>query len=140
MKVNIKLLSENAVMPSYAKEGDAGLDLTAISEKLTQNYAEYGTGIAIEIPEDHVGLLFPRSSITMKTGFILGNSVGVVDSGYRGEIKFQFRHLPGSVGRYKVGDRIGQLVIIPIPKIELMQVNALNESSRGSGGYGSSGN
>jgi dUTP pyrophosphatase len=139
MKINVKLL-DNAVMPTYAKEGDAGLDLTAISEKLYPTYAEYETGVAIELPEGYVGLLFPRSSITSKTGFILGNSVGVLDSSYRGNIKFQFRHLPGSSTRYKVGDKIGQLVIMPIPKIELVEVDELSETVRGDGGFGSSGN
>jgi dUTP pyrophosphatase len=86
MKVNIKKLDEKAVIPKYAKNGDAGLDLVAISRKETDNYIEYGTGLAIEIPDGFVGLLFPRSSIS-KMGLSLANSVGVVDSGYRGGIK-----------------------------------------------------
>jgi len=139
MNVNIKLLSENAAVPSYANPGDAGLDIVATSEKLYPLYAEYSTGVSIELPEGYVGLLFPRSSITSKTGFILGNSVGVLDSGYRGEIKFQFRHLPGSNSRYKVGEKIGQLIILPIPKIELNVVESLNETVRGADGFGSSG-
>lgn len=138
MKINVKL-SDDAKMPTYAYDGDAAMDLVAISEKLYPLYAEYETGVAVEIPENHVGLLFARSSITSKTGFILGNSVGVIDASYRGTIKFQFRHLPGSNVRYKVGEKIGQLMIIPRPKIELQEVGELSSSTRGTGGYGSSG-
>jgi dUTP pyrophosphatase len=150
MKVRFKKLHPDAVTPAYAKHGDAGLDLTAISIKRTKNYIEYGTGIAIEIPENHVGLQFPRSSVTT-TGLILKNSVGVIDSGYRGELKVRFtKSLRAAIEdeleetqkqyEYNVGERIAQLVIVPIPHIELMESEELSETVRGEGGYGSTGN
>lgn len=142
MKVRFKKLNENAVVPAYSKPGDAGLDLTAISKELTNNpqygYLEYGTGLAVEIPEGYVGLLFPRSSIS-NTGLILANAVGVIDSGYRGEIKFRFKHIPGTAD-YNVGDRVGQLIILPYPSIETEEATELNSSERGDTGFGSSGN
>ena len=142
MQVKITKVKEGAVVPSYAKQGDAGLDLTAISEVIDQTgdygYIEYGTGLAIEIPEGYVGLLFPRSSIS-KTGMILANSVGVVDSGYRGEIKFRFKYISGTA-KYNVGERVGQLVILPYPQIELVEVDDLESTERGEGSFGSTGN
>lgn len=140
MKINFKKLLPSAVTPSYAKLGDAGLDMTAISMIKDEMFYEYGTGIAVEIPEGHVGLMFPRSSIS-KTKMILSNHVGVIDSGYRGEIKFRFKKLAWDNGQvYNVGDKIGQLVIIPIPNIELQEVSELSDSERGHGGFGSTGN
>jgi dUTP pyrophosphatase len=139
MKVRFKKLSEKAATPSYAKPGDAGLDLVAISKTDCDSYIEYGTGIAIELPEGYVGLVFPRSSISSKS-LALSNSVGVVDSGYRGEIKFRFKATPTfHQHHYEVGDKIGQLVIMPYPQIELEEVLVLNETVRGTGGFGSSG-
>ena len=89
MKVKIKKLVENAVIPKYAKPGDAGMDLTAISKVYDEfGNTVYGTGLSIEIPENHVGLLFPRSSIANNVK-VLTNSVGVLDSGYRCEIIFK---------------------------------------------------
>jgi dUTP pyrophosphatase len=139
MKVRFKKLSEKAATPSYAKPGDAGLDLVAISKTDCDSYIEYGTGIAVELPEGYVGLVFPRSSISSKS-LALSNSVGVVDSGYRGEIKFRFKATPTfHPHHYEVGDKIGQLVIMPYPQIELEEVLVLNETVRGTGGFGSSG-
>jgi dUTP pyrophosphatase len=139
MKVRFKKLSEKAATPSYAKPGDAGLDLVAISKTDCDSYIEYGTGIAVELPEGYVGLVFPRSSISSKS-LALSNSVGVVDSGYRGEIKFRFKATPTfHQHHYEVGDKIGQLVIMPYPQIELEEVLVLNETVRGTGGFGSSG-
>jgi dUTP pyrophosphatase len=139
LKVNVKKLSDKAVMPQYAKPGDAGMDMTATSLIRNEVYYEYGTDIAVEIPEGYVGLLFPRSSIS-KTKQILANHVGVIDSGYRGEIKFRFKKLAWDNGEvYNVGDRIGQLIIIPYPQVELVEVDELSSSDRGEGGYGSTG-
>ena len=139
MEVKIKLLNEKAVIPSRAYPSDAGMDITATSEVLHKDYVEYGTGLAIEIPENHVGLLFSRSSVTSKTGLILGNAVGVIDHSYRGEIKFQFRKFPGMMNRYKVGDRIGQLIILPFPQYKFLEVEELSTTVRGEGSFGSSG-
>jgi len=141
MKIKIKKLDPTAVIPIYSKAGDAAMDLTAITlTKVDQDifgYLEYGTGLAFEIPEGYVGLLFPRSSIS-NSGLILSNSVGVIDSGYRGEVKFRFKHiLDTSV--YKVGDRIGQIIILPYPQIELEEVEQLSSSDRNKGGFSSTG-
>lgn len=139
MKVKIKKIDANAVIPKYAKPGDAGLDLTATSEEWNDDntMVTYGTGLAVEIPEGYVGLVFPRSSVS-KTTLNLTNSVGVIDSGYRGEIMFKFRYLEEGM-IYDVGDRIGQLIIIPYPQVEFEEVEDLSSTERGEGGFGSTG-
>ena len=142
MKVRIKKLNENAVIPSYAKSGDAGMDLIAteiINE--TSNQITYGTGLSLEIPEGFVGLVFPRSSIR-KYDLALSNCVGVIDSGYRGELQATFNkinHQKIRVDDYKVGDKIAQIMIIPHPYVDLIEVNELSETERGDGGFGSTG-
>jgi len=142
MNVKVKKLTEDAVIPEYAKAGDAGLDLTAVRIiKDAHSGIVYGTGLAFEIPEGYVGLTFPRSSVR-KTDLRLSNSVGVIDSGYRGEIMFSFdRHEFNSENpMYHPGDRIGQILIVPYPTINLIESDELNESERGAGGHGSTGN
>jgi dUTP pyrophosphatase len=140
MKVNIKKIHPDAVIPSYAKVGDGGMDLVAtsiISEEVFQ--ITYGLGIALEIPEGFVGLVFPRSSIR-KTDLSLTNCVGVVDSGYRGELQATFRKHKGVVSTsYAIGERVCQLMIIPHPTIEFNEVNELSNTERGDGGFGSTG-
>ena len=138
MKVKIKKLDERATIPSYAKDGDAGMDLRAIRFQRDSdgNYVYY-TGLAFEIPEGYVGLLFPRSSIS-KTSHFLRNSVGVVDSGYRGEIMFKFGY-GSNVKTYMVGERVGQLIIMPHPSIEFEEVDSLPKTLRDEGGFGSTG-
>ena len=172
MKVRIKKLNENAVIPAYAHVNDAGLDLTATSKNVEGNRViTYGTGLAVEIPEGYVGLIFPRSS-NSKKNLLLTNSVGVIDSGYRGEIMLKFMptlsytrpkrflrrlefifctHVKSKKDaiitstfcddkyEYQVGDRIGQLIIIPYPHIEFEEVDDLTTTDRGEGGYGSTG-
>ena len=142
MIVKFKKLDSTAVTPAYSKAGDAAMDLTAISiakvDRDEFGYMEYGTGLAFEIPEGYVGLLFPRSSIS-NSGLILTNSVGVIDSGYRGEVKFRFKHIPDTA-YYKPGDRVGQIIIMPYPQIELQEVKQLSETDRAEGGFGSTGN
>ena len=143
MKVNIKKVHADAVIPSYAKSGDAGMDLVATSIiGETLGSVTYGLGIALEIPEGFVGLVFPRSSIR-KTNLQLSNSVGVIDSGYRGELQATFNKIQGvdNVERenYKVGDRVCQIMIIPHPTIEFNEVNELSNTERGEGGFGSTG-
>lgn len=155
-KVKIKKLCPEAVTPQRAKPGDAGLDLTATSVSVDEyGCICYGTGLAFEIPEGYVGLIFPRSS-NCKKGIILTNCVGVIDSGYRGEVSFKFRPLlfkaseidkrgwfdydmTGLRDAYKVGERVGQIIIMPYPQIEFEEVDKLSETERGIGGYGSSG-
>jgi len=136
LNIRFKKLHPDAVPPCYAKDGDAGLDLTAISKSINDTFIEYGTGIALEIPYGYVGLVFPRSSVSKLEDFYLKNSVGVIDSGYRGEIKLRFNKSNES---YKAGDKVGQLIIVPYPKIKLQEVSELSSSERGSGGFGSTG-
>ena len=146
MKVKIKKLNEGAIVPSYSKQGDAGMDLTAISiSKDNVGNITYHTGLAIEIPEGYVGLLFPRSSVSKKQQF-LTNCVGVLDSGFRGEILVKFKPVMGTYdtilelfesNEYQVGDRIVQLIILPYPQIEFEEVEELSETERGYGGFGS---
>lgn len=165
MEVKIKKLCDNAVIPFYAKDGDAGMDLTATSRFFDEyGSAVYGFGLAFEIPKGYVGLIFPRSSI-YKTDLSLSNSVGVIDSGYRGEVMAKFKptlvyannstksfsgnnydfvYAPSEnrcnaerARLYEVGDKIAQMIIIPIPNIEFKEVNDLSESERGNGGFGS---
>ena len=137
MKVEIKKLHPNSVVPKYAKPGDAGLDLTAVAIEQSSANLTYKTGLAVEIPEGHVGLLFPRSSV-YKTGQSLTNCVGVIDSGYRGEVMLKFTLSPYGKN-YEVGDRVGQLLIMPYPQVEFEEVEELSSTDRGSGGYGSTG-
>jgi len=139
LEVKIKKLVENAVIPSYAKPGDAAMDLTAISHKYENGNHIYGTGLAIEIPNGFVGLIFPRSS-NRKTRAYLTNHVGVIDSGYRGEIMITFKNVDlTALEPYKVGDRVAQLIIMPHPIVELVEVEELSETERGTGGHGSTG-
>lgn len=139
MEVKVKKMHAEAVIPSYSKPGDAGLDLTAVSEEWNEGntMVTYGTGLSIEIPEGYVGLLFPRSSVC-KTSLNLSNSVGVIDSGYRGEIMLKYRY-PEQGLVYDLGDRVGQLIIMPYPQIKLVEAEELSSTERGEGGYGSSG-
>ena len=137
MKVNIKRLHENATIPFYAKESDAGMDLVITDIKgETEWDISYGFGISMEIPKGFMGLVFPRSSIR-KTDLILSNSVGVIDSGYRGEIQATFKKTGGAV--YKIGDRGAQIIIMPHPSIEFQEVEELTNTERGEGGFGSTG-
>ena len=141
MQVKVKKLHPNAVIPSYSKAGDAALDMTAISvDKDEYGNAVYKTGLAIEIPEGYVGLLFPRSS-NSKTDLYLTNHVGVIDSGYRGEIMFKYRGVRGLLDAkiYAKNERVGQLIILPYPQIELIESDTLSETERGNGGFGSTG-
>jgi len=138
MKVNIKKLSPKAIIPKYANNGDAGLDITATSIiSITNQQIIYGTDIALEIPEGYVGLIYPRSSIR-KYGLQLANSVGVIDSGYRGEIQFTFNKISQS-NLYNIGDRIGQIIIVPYPQIQFNEVLEFSKSNRGTNGHGSTG-
>lgn len=138
--VKVKKLDPNAVIPKYAKVGDAGMDLTATSVEFTTEYVSYKTGLAFEIPKGYVGLLFPRSS-NSKKDLLLTNSVGVIDSGYRGEIELRFKPVLNNklenISLYNVGDRVGQIMIIPYPQIEFIMSDELSNSERGDGGFGS---
>lgn len=143
MEVKIKRLHPDSVIPSYALPGDAGMDLTAVSREIDDyGNVSYGTGLAFEIPEGYTGLIFPRSSICKKQ-LVLSNSVGVIDSGYRGEVTMKFKMTqPDSCGDniYKVGDKIGQIIIVPYPYIKFSVVDSLSKTERNEGGYGHTGN
>lgn len=157
MKVKIKKLDKDAIIPKYAKDQDAGLDLVATSKTYDDNGNTcYGTGLAFEIPEGYFGLLVPRSS-NAKTDLRLTNSAGILDSGYRGEVMFKYRNdnfskmdgglqnhlIMGDIAfnnEYEVGDRIGQILVLPYPQIEFEEVEELTDSERGEGGFGSTGN
>jgi dUTP pyrophosphatase len=138
--VKIKQLHPNSVIPSYSKDGDAGMDLT-ITEIYNNSSDEitYGFGLAMEIPTGFVGLVFPRSSIR-KMDLLLTNSVGVIDSGYRGEIQATFKKTKGATSFiYGVGERGAQIMIIPYPQIKFITSETLSSTERGSGGFGSTG-
>lgn len=140
MKVKIKKVHPDAVKPKYAKENDAGMDLVATSIISNTTFQiTYGIGLAMEIPDGMVGLIFPRSSIR-NTELMLSNSVGVIDAGYRGELQATFNKLNGldSIA-YNVGDRIAQIIIVPHPVVQFVEVDELSESKRGDGGFGSTG-
>lgn len=189
MKVKTKIINKDIPTPSlkYAKKGDAGIDLTATSKSYDEfENVVYGTNRAFEIPEGYVGLLFPRSSNANKD-LILSNSVGVIDSGYRGEVLFKFKSTYSSANirkevqwedsdrdvtilhsykkltknisidenfepvetlsyinqiaeEYEIGDRIGQLIILPYPTIEFEETDELTTTERGTNGYGHTGN
>ena len=166
LEVKIKKLHKDAVIPKYETVGSAGMDLTAVSKEYDEHgNICYDTGLAFEIPENHVGLIFPRSSLSKKD-LMLTNSVGVIDADYRGSISFKFKptlcyadYTPKSDEDYKensdyitapqitdnnivhedysIGDRIGQIVILPYPKVSFVEVEELPETERGSGGFGS---
>ena len=144
MQVKTKIINKEIETPvlKYSKQGDAGIDLTATSKWYDEQCNVcYGTNRAFEIPQGYVGLLFPRSSNANKD-LLLSNSVGVLDSGYRGEVMFKFKYnssLEDRMKSYQVGDRIGQLIIIPYPTIEFVESEELSETERGSGSYGSTG-
>lgn len=138
MIVNFKKLDENAKAPYRGSLGAAGFDLFATSkEQIDYYHTRYGTGLAIEIPAGYVGLVFPRSSC-YKSGMLLSNCVGVIDSDYRGEISAVFLGTHKEIS-YEVGDRICQLIIMPYPTIEFCETDVLSDTQRGSGGYGSTG-
>ena len=168
VNVKIKKLDENAVIPQYAHPGDAGMDVTAVSINVTDDYIEYGTGLAFQLPANHVMLIFPRSS-NSKKDLLLANSVGVLDSGYTGELKLRYKRsyrienkpceatdfklttssivnfeaaneYQWDAGKwYGVGDRIGQIMILPYPEVQFTKVDTLEDTERGSGGFGSTG-
>lgn len=143
MKINIKKLDENAITPTYGSLGAAGADLYAlISDSLVIKPGEtvlVGTGIAMEIPEGFVGLIFARSGLSTKKGLAPANKVGVIDSDYRGEIKVPLYNQSGSAQSIEKGERIAQIVITPFLLAEFEQVDELDATDRGTEGFGSTG-
>jgi dUTP pyrophosphatase len=142
MQLSVTRLKEEAVLPSRAHEGDAGLDLYSCEAAHIGPGERWGigTGVGVEIPEGHAGLVLPRSGLARDHGIALVNAPGLIDSGYRGELRVLLLNTdPAETFRVEPGDRIAQLVLTPIALAEPVETAALTESARGSGGFGSSG-
>ncbi len=143
MELRFQRLSDAARLPTRAHDGDAGLDLYA-AETVTLapsgGRIDVGTGVAVEIPPGHAGLVLPRSGSARKHGVTLTNAPGLIDAGYRGELRVLMLNTdPSEPFEVAVGDRIAQLVIVAVAATEPVEVDELGESERGEGGFGSSG-
>lgn len=142
MELRFARLTDDAILPTRAHPGDAGLDLYA-SEAAHIGPGErwgVGTGVAVEIPEGHAGLVLPRSGLAREFGISLVNSPGLIDSGYRGELRVLLLNTdPAEVFRVAPGDRIAQLLLTPVTLADPVETTALADSERGTGGFGSSG-
>lgn len=169
MNVKIKKVHPNAVIPAYATDDSAGMDLTVVDWEFDEyGNKVYHTGLAFEIPKGYAGFIFPRSS-NAKKNLWLTNSVGIIDADYRGEVTLKFKsgvrvmNNPVQIGKvlagepygergdaigvtnvwddsdYQIGDKCGQIVIMPFPKIEFEEVEELSKTKRNTGGYGSTG-
>ncbi|MFU8890187.1 MAG: dUTP diphosphatase [Anaerosomatales bacterium] len=142
VRLPIKRVDTDLPLPAYAHEGDAGLDLFA-AEPITLRPFERGlvpTGIAVAIPEGYAGFVQPRSGLALRTGLSLVNTPGLIDSHYRGEIKVIAINLdPETPITIERGDKIAQLVIQPVARVQLSEVESLDETVRGEGGFGSTG-
>jgi dUTP pyrophosphatase len=142
VELRAKRLNEEARLPERAHVGDAGLDLWACEAAHLGPGERWsvGTGIAIEVPDGHAGLVLPRSGLAREHGIALVNSPGLIDAGYRGEVRVLLLNTdPAETFRIAVGDRIAQLVIAPIATVEVVEADELTETARGEGGFGSSG-
>lgn len=142
VELKVARLEDGATLPKRAHEGDAGLDLYACEAAHIGPGERWsvGTGVAVEIPEGHAGLVLPRSGLAREHGIALVNSPGLIDSGYRGEVRVLLLNTdPAETFRVEPGDRIAQLAIAPIALVEPVEVESLAESVRGDGGFGSSG-
>ena len=142
LKVPVKLLDDRAVLPKSAYAGDAGIDLRSVEDVMLMPFQRklLSTGIAIAIPEGYAGFVLPRSGSAIKQGLSLVNAPGLIDSGYRGELKCIVVNLDSENPIHiEVGDRIAQLVIMKVEAPELFEVDELDKTQRGSGGFGSSG-
>lgn len=141
MKVNVRRLDPAASLPERAHPGDAGLDLSArVGVELGPGArAAVPTGIAVAIPAGHAGLVVPRSGHARRHGVSLVNTPGVIDAGYRGEIEVLLVNHGSEVVRFERGDRIAQLVVVPVPEVAWEEVDELPASARGEEGFGSSG-
>lgn len=142
MNIKIKKLKENAVVPTRGSKYAAGADLYSAENDLyieDRQTVMIGTGIAMEIPEGYVGLVYARSGLACKEGLAPANKVGVIDSDYRGEIKVALYNQSGQKKLVKNGERIAQIVIAPFLAPEFTEVSELDETDRGEGGFGSTG-
>lgn len=136
--VKIRKVHPDAVIPFRAHAIDAGMDVTAISMEMTEDYVEYDTGLQFQLPEGYAMLIFPRSS-NSKKDLLLCNSVGILDAGYTGNLKLRFKLTTEGYTEkiYNPGDKVGQIMIIPYPEINFIETEVFNETERGDGGFGS---
>jgi dUTP pyrophosphatase len=142
MQLRFSRLRDDAVIPTRAHEGDAGLDLYAAQPAHLGPGERWSvpTGVAVEIPAGHAGLVLPRSGLAREHGISLTNSPGLIDAGYRGELTVLLLNTdPAEVYRVEAGDRIAQLLVVPVAAAEPVEAEVLAESARGEGGFGSSG-
>lgn len=142
MQLPVARLKEEAVLPSRAHEGDAGLDLHSCETAHVGPGERWsvGTGIAVEIPAGHAGLVLPRSGLAREHGISLVNGPGLIDAGYRGEVRVLLLNTdPAETFQVQPGDRIAQLVLTPVALPDPVEAVALSESERGESGFGSSG-
>jgi dUTP pyrophosphatase len=161
IQVKFRRISPDATVPTKAHASDSGFDLTAVSEPFVgeDGYLQYHTGIALELPEGYEGQIRPRSSISKYDLVLANGGPGTIDESYRGEIIVRFKPVDrfaqgpfvsglfptvstqniDKLRVYHKGDRIAQLVIVPVPRVELIEVENLSETARGTGGFGSSG-
>ncbi|MCH3926872.1 MAG: dUTP diphosphatase [Atopobiaceae bacterium] len=138
----IKRLDEEVELPSYAYEGDAGLDLRSAEDVVLKPFERrlVSTGLAIAIPDGYAGFVQPRSGLALREGLSMANTPGLIDAHYRGELKVCTINLdPEREIHITKGERIAQLVIQKVPRVSLMEVDSLDETDRGVGGFGSSG-
>ena len=143
MKIRIKKLNENAIIPTYGTEYSAGADLYNLPDNTVtvqpHETVLIKTGIAVEIPEGYCGLIFARSGLATKKGLAPANKVGVIDADYRGEIMVALHNHSDVSAVIEGGERVAQLAIVPFLKAEFEESSELSETVRGSGGFGSTG-
>lgn len=143
MEIFIKVLNDDAVVPTYANDGDAGCDLVATTKctlRAGGGRAMVNTGLSVAIPDGYAGFVLPRSGLASKHGVTCANAPGLIDSGYRGELKVALVNLdPDDDYVVHKGDRIAQLVVMKVPQAVFLVVDELPDASRGDGGFGSSG-
>ncbi|HQU00601.1 MAG TPA: dUTP diphosphatase [Acidimicrobiales bacterium] len=143
MELAFSMLHPDAKIPHYAHDGDAGMDLVAVDEQILApggGRAMISTGLAVAIPEGFAGLVLPRSGLATRHGVTCANSPGLIDSGYRGEVRVALvNHDPEVPYHVHPGDRVAQLVIVAVPAVSPRLVAALPDTARGTGGFGSTG-
>ena len=142
MSLRVKRLDPRAVLPTRAHDGDAGLDLHALDgfELAPGERAQIRTGVAIALPPGTAGLVLPRSGLAARHGIALVNAPGLIDEGYRGELQILLLNTDrNETFRAQAGDRIAQLVVVDVETPEIVEADELDDTSRGSGGFGSSG-
>ena len=141
IELPLKRLDPSIELPAYARDGDAGLDLRAAHDATLgpTGRALVGTGLAVAIPGGYAGLVLPRSGLALSQGVTVLNAPGLVDAGYRGELKVLLVNHGDTPVTVRRGDRIAQLVIQPVERAKLIEVRELPPSERGAGGFGSTG-